>query len=155
MKKSTKKGFTLIELMIVLAIIAILAMVLVPKAGIFKTQSKSAGVYTNVNTVRAYLENKVGDNFIKNDEAAVAAAINTAFTGEGFQNPLSNQNTIVSAVVDDKANAPAVLVVASTTVVKAGDHLGTVIVKYNSTGKTYEVYGIDQGGSPVSTTTIK
>ena len=59
MKKLNKKGFTLIELMIVLAIIAILAVVLVPKAGQMKDSARNAGVTTNVNAVRGALKQKL------------------------------------------------------------------------------------------------
>jgi type IV pilus assembly protein PilA len=62
MKRQIRKGFTLIELMIVLAIIAILAVVLMPKAGVLKSQAKNAGVETNVNVVRAFLETKTAGN---------------------------------------------------------------------------------------------
>ena len=160
MKKASKKGFTLIELMIVLAIIAILAMVLVPKAGIFKSQSKNAGVYTNVNTVRAYLENKVGDNFITGADAAagvtnVKTAISTAFSGEKFKNPLTTKEEILSVTTSTGDSAPAVLVVAKNTELTLSDFKGTVVIEYDFTGKIYNVYGIDNGAAKVSETTIK
>jgi len=52
-------GFTLIELMIVIAVIGILAIVLVPKVGAFKTQAKTAGLETNLMTVQGYVESRI------------------------------------------------------------------------------------------------
>lgn len=48
LRLKTNKGFTLIEIMIVIAIIGILALVLVPKIGSMKDQAKLAGVDTNM-----------------------------------------------------------------------------------------------------------
>jgi len=77
MKKLNKKGFTLIELMIVLAIIAILAVVLVPKAGQMKDNAKNAGVMTNVNAVRGALEAKVVDtNYLGHADTTLALLTN-------------------------------------------------------------------------------
>lgn len=60
-----KRGFTLIEIMIVLAIIALLSVVLVPKVGAIKLQSKNKNVTTNVMLVRSYLENRSGKDGIQ------------------------------------------------------------------------------------------
>ena len=46
-------GFTLVELMLVIAVIAILAVVLVPAAAFMKQSAKEAGVETNIRTVEA------------------------------------------------------------------------------------------------------
>jgi len=158
MKKSAKKGFTLIELMIVLAIIAILAMVLIPKAGIFKSQSKNAGVMTNANMVRAYLENKTGDNFIVKDATDagvknVADGLNAAFKGsEQIKNPINNDTTITSTA---PTAAPAVYVVASDAALTFTSLEGTVIVVYGETDKSYTVYGVDSDGNKLSSVVIK
>lgn len=51
MRRKKESGFTLIELMIVIAVIGILAVVLVPKMGNVKTSAKLTGVETNYRSV--------------------------------------------------------------------------------------------------------
>ncbi len=57
-----EKGFTLIELMIVVAIIGILAAVAIPKFADLVTKSKEASVKGNLGTVRSALSIYYGDN---------------------------------------------------------------------------------------------
>lgn len=56
------KGFTLIELMIVVAIIGILAAVAIPKFADLVTKSKEAGVKGNIGSVRSAISIYYGDN---------------------------------------------------------------------------------------------
>lgn len=54
-KRRKDGGFTLIELMIVIAVIGILAVVLVPKMSGLKDSAKESGVVTNAKSVEAYV----------------------------------------------------------------------------------------------------
>ncbi len=56
-----RKGFTLIEIMIVVAIIGILALVLVPKIGGMKNQAKLAGMDTNSRVAQAVVQRVIND----------------------------------------------------------------------------------------------
>lgn len=133
------KGFTLIELMIVLAIIVILSIVLIPKASIFKNQAKNSGVATNVNTVRAYLENKTGVNFI-DKSADLKSSLDTAFSGEDvLTNPLDSSSA--AYVVSDAE--PSSLT------------KGSVVVVVNSSSKSYTIYGVDSSTQKINSMTIK
>ncbi|WP_163193156.1 type II secretion system protein [Clostridium thermarum] len=140
-----KRAFTLIELMIVLAVIAILAVVLVPRAGIFKSNAKNAGVVTNVNTVRAYLETKTGANFLETEgdlEKALENAFPTSATGDNaLTNPFDN-----SVGYNSTDNSGAIHVGTG------NPSNGDVVVIHGSNG--YTVYGIDNSGTKVNEVTI-
>lgn len=56
-----RKGFTLIEIMIVVAIIGILALVLVPKIAGMKDQAKLAGMDTNLRVTEAIVQKVIND----------------------------------------------------------------------------------------------
>jgi type IV pilus assembly protein PilA len=101
MNKITKKGFTLIELMIVLAIIAILAVVLVPKAGQMKDNARNAGVTTNVNAVRGILESKVVDTAYLGQAATTRTLLFNTFKGDNaLANPFNANGITVATKID-------------------------------------------------------
>jgi type IV pilus assembly protein PilA len=148
-----KRGFTLIELMIVLAVIAILAVVIVPKAGIFKNNARNAGVTTNVNMVRGYLESKTGASFI-NDQDKLIAALKEAFptgTEDELNNPLSDSNVIGKDYSTSKQ--PAIYVVKTTAPAASADLEGSVIIVLNT--DNYVIYGLDNTQVEVGKATIK
>jgi type IV pilus assembly protein PilA len=121
-----KKGFTLIELMIVLAIIAILAVVLIPKAGSMKDSARNSGVITNANNVRGYLETKTGINFLS-PVATLTTNLSNNYGGtNAFANPFNSSSTL------------AVTEAIATTQVPAADN--TAIAVYNA-GATISAVG--------------
>jgi len=164
-----KKGFTLIELMIVLAIVAILAVVLVPKSQIFKNNSKNAGVTTNVNTVRGYLETKITDGTGTNsylDVTELGTALKSAFGLGSSYIPASTSTTDALVNPFDKKSASISVGTngsdVSTAKVSSGyltsNNKGKVIVevcKVNNIISGYIVYGIDNGGSATTVFRVK
>ena len=130
-----KKAFTLIELMIVLAVIAILAVVLIPRAGASRTEARLAGVTTNVNSVRSFLEARTGARFI-NVATDLDKAIKTAFEEDELENPLDDSKDpyVVSSDTPDSPEPGRVV----------------VIVKDNQ----YEVYGVDNAGRKMGKSVI-
>jgi len=92
-----EKGFTLVELMIVISIIAILAVVLVPKVGSMRDSVKNQGVVSNVNNVRAFLElqNNSRESTYTLETPRIAAAMQAEFVGsDAIKNPFTNGETI-------------------------------------------------------------
>ncbi|WP_302180670.1 type II secretion system protein [Clostridium sp. 001] len=165
-----KKGFTLIELMIVLAIIAILAVVLIPKSQIFKSNSKNAGVTTNVNTVRGYLETTVTNNggaygylhygqliskmksdfnlsAPNNSKAGDLCPTDTTKTDEQLINPFAKRNA--SVVIISRGGS----VTSASVNGNDASHEGAVVIYVYSDG--YAVFGYDKGGTPTQPLKVK
>lgn len=117
MKKSLKKGFTLVELVIVIAVIAILSAVLIPTFGNVIQNSKDTAAYQNAsNAVNSYLVDQ-------------ASQENNAALGEGY--------IIVFT-------SPKVYSSSSTKLGAANDayyfeYDGNAVVKGNYTKKTKEI----------------
>ncbi|WP_420808090.1 type II secretion system protein [Clostridium ragsdalei] len=162
-----KKGFTLIELMIVLAIIAILAVVLIPKSQIFKNNSKNAGVTTNVNTVRGYLETKVtnnggADSYLNAATLKTAIASNFSLdsstfvpTGSSSSEQLVNpfDKTKASVAVADKSSGATNNTVDTVETSASDGADGEVVIYVCKDG--YVVFGVDKGGDLTQTFKVK
>lgn len=156
-----KKGFTLIELMIVLAVIGILAVVIVPKSNVFKGQAKNTGVLTNVNTVRGYLEQKTGSNLLT--AGSLVTDMGNVFTGsDAIVNPFDNsQKTITNGSAATPDTSGSVVVYSQTGNVPSSpsitqtdsSYVGKVIVYVYADG--YAVGGIDKGGSAINVCVVK
>lgn len=97
-KRRKDSGFTLIELMIVIAVIGILAVVLMPKVTNVKTSAKSAGVDTNVRAVQAYAQSRISYWDTLPDTSSIQPDINAAL-GSGGSDPLKNPITGSDALV--------------------------------------------------------
>ncbi|CAA7601562.1 prepilin-type N-terminal cleavage/methylation domain protein [Acididesulfobacillus acetoxydans] len=111
MKRRRRKddGFTLIELMIVIAVIGILAIVLVPKFAGVKTSAKLVGVTTNVHELDTYITSQIGNWNAQATsgnaaDAIASAAIIANYAGtspdasKNMTNPISGQTLIESSV---------------------------------------------------------
>jgi general secretion pathway protein G len=55
MKRTTKKGFTLVEILIVVIILGILAAIVIPQFTQASTQAKESNLKTNLQTIRSQL----------------------------------------------------------------------------------------------------
>ncbi|WP_206812691.1 type II secretion system protein [Paradesulfitobacterium ferrireducens] len=132
MRRKKESGFTLIELMIVIAVIGILAVVLVPKMGNIKTSAKLTGVQTNYRSVTnavqslnlqlstldttTELNNKLsgifsGDNALNNPLSTTVAALAVSATDPST---VTKTNLIGQVYVfDNRSNATPVVTITA------------------------------------------
>jgi len=106
MKKNNKKGFTLVELVIVVAVMAVLVAVAIPTIGSIKSAADSAVLETNCRTMESIIKREEA-NINKNasganvaiEPAKVIEAINNAKLGitSGTYSYLDNGQVISGA----------------------------------------------------------
>lgn len=172
-KRRKDEGFTLIELMIVIAVIGILAIVLVPKVGTIKTQSKSTGIDTNVRMVQGYIQSRISswNNSSSTPTAStVATDVYNAFstdTNPNIQdqivNPFSSKKaSIEGAASTSPANAALYVITDGTGVDVAGTNkdstAGTVVVAPHLTSSVVDyvyIYPHDSTGAVIVDKTVK
>ncbi len=111
MKKQLQKGFTLIELMIVVAIIGILASIALPAYQDYISKSKYAGIVTEVGSVKRAIESCMQDN---NNVVALCDSVAAGELADYGLSALPAQLTDASAVTLVAASAAAVADVAAT-----------------------------------------
>ncbi|HYE84222.1 MAG TPA: type II secretion system protein [Clostridia bacterium] len=146
-----KKGFTIIEIMVVVALIGILASVLVPQFGGVKDTARNAGMLTNAKMVEVYVASII-DNYPNGtaigDEGAtddMKAAIEGYFTS----NPLTDPYTGTAGTAEDL-----------NIVVDAGEGYyaeesptpGTIYVVLNDTNTAAYINGFDVEGKEIKNT---
>ena len=88
MKKNNKKGFTLVELVIVVAVMAILVAVAIPTVSSITAKAKSAVDKTNCEAIESMIKlgeanaiEAAGGGAVTYDTAAMTAALNNAKLG--------------------------------------------------------------------------
>lgn len=78
--KSFQKGFTLIELMIVVAIIGILAAIAIPAYSAYQAKSKLAASLAEVSAIKTAVETKINEGIVITDNASAGVASTTNCT---------------------------------------------------------------------------
>ena len=118
MKRNNKKGFTIVELVIVIAVIAILAGVLIPTfAGITNRAKESAALQEATNALKAYVadyaatDEKVDLYIAKmnedGDEFEIAFAVNGGQIGNKKMENIPEYKAAVAAGTDEAGNPTA------------------------------------------------
>ena len=170
---SKKKGFTLIELIGVIAIIALLMVILLPNLSLVKTSAKDTGASNNALKVKGQLDVLVNDFTSYNTVDAVAdkaaGSLNVVlaqkFTDGSVaitpgttlasavkttvQNYLTKSNVITAGVTGTPIPALAPAVYVCTADPSAANLLllkGSVIVKVDTANNKFVVYSVDSTG---------
>ena len=146
-KRRKDDGFTLIELMIVIAVIGILAVVLVPKVGSIKTSAKQSGIDVNMRTVQAYCTSQIDKwSAAGADQSDVANEINGVVTTgtNSMTNPLDNLTT--TAFTTDATGKIGATVTKGVVFIQSVSGTGS--------GYTVTIAGIDNSGNVYKTTAI-
>lgn len=127
-KRKKDGGFTLIELMIVIAVIGILAVVLAPKFGEVRDDAKTAGLETNLHSVQLYIETNIekwkSDALFDAENEVAAYLVTNLVTTENMANPYGNTGVVLAGPVPGSGFDPV---------------KGAIYVDVEGSGSTYKI----------------
>ena len=140
MKKKLKKGFTLVELVIVIAVIAILSAVLIPTFGNVIGNAKESAAKSEVsNTITQYTTNQASNELpsdlpkegyiilFKSEQTVAGTNYSASYTDANISYVFSYNNGKLETVKNPKVTIPT----GTTTLKLAGDGITEVNLKIN------------------------
>ena len=142
MRRRRDEGFSLIELMMVIAVIGILVTVLIPQFGDVKSSAKITGVETNVRSVVIAIS---GMSSTEDMDDSLETTMSS------MKNPITNQTGVGTSAPLNRTQTKAVYVFydSSTTWSNNSLYNGAVIV-YAHSDFSADVFGIDGQGHSIS-----
>ncbi|MGN0594722.1 MAG: type II secretion system protein [Hominimerdicola sp.] len=105
MKKSNKKGFTLVELVVVIAIIGILAAILVPTMMNYVKKAKLKSANSNAKLVYTTVNNQAADLVAEGATSGIASQTPVAISSLNTGSPSALQQAVYDALSDNGSNA--------------------------------------------------
>ncbi len=153
--RRNRKGFTLIEMMIVIAVIAILAAVIIPKSGLVQNTAKESGVEANMRVVQGLVENMLPK--YKSTEGVDLRKDLATKIGDNLTNPITGKDSVT--VEEAAALAPdgdAVFIggkddpMTSTPAAENTNLKGTVFVEIGDTFTVVTITPFDKEGNPMT-----
>lgn len=88
-RRKKQKGFTLVELMIVIAVIAVLAAVLIPKSNLVQNSARETGVLANARQIQGIIEGMMHKNYSSGSE--FRNALESKINGIDMTNPFTGK----------------------------------------------------------------
>ena len=156
-----RRGFTLIELMMVVAVIIILAAVLIPRIGAARKEAKYTGVLQNLNTVHGVVEAMIDKGKYQSAQNAVSnlqTDLVSKLTGldPKLFNPYSTNDNVINSLPDQNNSQPAVAVVTESPAQGPDvNYAGSVVAYIHRAGTPeqtiVDLYPYDGSGNRIDT----